>query len=128
MARPALSLALALAAPTLAATPALATSTVRCASPDRGAPIVYVSVGSGGGIDYAQIVEGRLEIATGIGRAHPRIGPHQVSATRMTLDIIAANADTPLARLDTRARGWAYAGTLYYRGRAWRIRCRWDEG
>ena len=31
----------------LASTPALATSTMRCSSPDRGAPILYVSVGSG---------------------------------------------------------------------------------
>ncbi|HKR25317.1 MAG TPA: hypothetical protein VJS15_08670 [Allosphingosinicella sp.] len=128
MARAAFRLALALAASLPAATPALATSTVRCASPERGAPILYVSVGSSGGIDYAQIVEGRLEIATGIGRAHPRIGPHRVTATRMVLDIIAANADTFLARLDTRARGAGYVGTLAYRGRAWRIRCRWDEG
>ena len=118
---------LALAALLLAATPALATSTVRCASPERRAPILYVSVGSSGGIDYAQIVKGGREIATGIGRAHPRIGPHRVTATRMILDIIAANADTFLARLDTRARGLAYVGTLHYRGRVWRVRCRWDE-
>jgi hypothetical protein len=111
----------------LAATPALATSTVRCASPERGAPMLYVSVGSSGGIDYAQIVEGRRETATGIGRSHPRIGPHRVTPERMMLDIIAANADAPLARLDTRARGSAYVGTLHYRGRAWRIRCRWDD-
>lgn len=118
---------LAVAVLLLAATPALATSTVHCTSPARRAPILYVSVGSSGGIDFAQIVEGRLEIATGIGRAHPRIGPHRVTATRMTLDIIRANSDTLLARLDTRARGAAYVGTLHYRGRAWRISCRWDE-
>jgi hypothetical protein len=118
---------LAAAAALLAATPALATSTVRCASPERRAPILYVSVGSSGGIDYAQIVEGGLEIATGIGRAYPRIGPHRVTPTRMTLDIITADTDALLARLDTRARGAAYVGTLHYRGRAWRIRCRWDD-
>ena len=127
MTRAALRALLAAAALLPAAVPALATSTVRCASPDRRAPTLYVSVGSSGGIDYAQIVEGGREIATEIGRAHPRIGLHRVTATRMSLDIIAANADTRLARLDTRARGSAYVGTLHYRGRAWRISCRWDD-
>lgn len=112
-----------------AASPATATSTIHCRAAGRGAPELYLSVGNGegGGIDYVRIIDGRREIGTGVDRASLRIIRHVVTPRLLSLRIAGANTDALLVSLDARATRVVYAGSLAYRGRAWRVSCRWDE-
>lgn len=123
---------LAAAALFLAASPALATSTILCRStlsPTDG-PELWLSLGDGeaGGIVQARFSYGPTHFATGEGRAAPRISQSWVDRTAMRLDIADANADARLLRLDTRRRaGNDYLGILIHAGRTWRVRCT-EEG
>jgi hypothetical protein len=113
----------------IAAAPAFATSTIHCTSPDNSALELYVSVGNGegGGIDYVRIIDGQQETGTAIDGSGPRIGQNLVNPRQLNFRITDANADALVASLDARAVRRAYVGTLNYRGRDWRISCRWDE-
>ena len=105
----------------LAATPALATSSIACTS--RSWPGLDVAIVIGAtGVDQATISLGGEEIST-VGENGPRIGQSWVDENELKLDIVDANADQRLARLVTRRQGDAYAGTLQFRGRTIRISC-----
>jgi len=114
------------------ASPALATSTIRCtsvAAPSSG-PTLDVSVGNGaaGGIFQARFSLGSERYTTGEGAAAPAIVQSWIDARELKLEVADANAETIITRLDTRARaGGDYLGTLSHRGRTWRVRCS-EEG
>ena len=109
--------------------PAYATSTIHCTSPDSRRLELYLSVGNGegGGIDYVRIIEGQEETGTAVDGTGPRIRQNLVGPRRLSFRITDANADALVASLDARAVRRAYVGTLRYRGRAWRVSCRWGE-
>jgi hypothetical protein len=111
----------------LAATPALATSTIHCTAPARPGLDVWVSVGNGpeGGVVQVRIEDGRDRLETN--DLHPVLGRRHVDRRTLRFDIMSRNG-VLLARLDTRrSRGAAYLGTLLDRGRTVRVRCLWDE-
>lgn len=108
----------------LAATPAFATQGLECRSPGRRGLELYLSVGSGGGVDLVSITErGREMRATGLPGSDPRIARgflnHQ--SGRLTVRVVGRDRRA-VASLD----GTARAGTLRYRGRVLRVRCRWE--
>lgn len=112
-----------------ATAPAYATSTIYCTSPDSRRLELYVSVGNGegGGIDYVRIIDGRQETGTAVDGTGPRIRQNLVNPRRLSFRIIEPDAEALVASLDARAMRRVYIGTLRYRGRAWRVSCRWDE-
>lgn len=108
----------------LAATPAFATQGLECRSPGRRGFELYLSVGSGGGVDLVRIAEGGRELtATGLPGADPRIALAALGhrSGRLTVRIVGSDGRT-VASLD----GTARTGTLRYRGRVWRVSCRWE--
>jgi hypothetical protein len=107
-----------------AATPSFATQGLECRSPGRPGFELYLSVGSGGGVDLVHIAEGRRELtATGLPDSNPRIafGALHHRSGRLTVRIVGRDG-RPVASLD----GTSGSGTLRYRGRTWRVRCRWE--
>lgn len=110
------------------ATPAMATSTILCTAPAWPGLDMAIVVGHGmaGGIVQATISLGGEELST-VGEDGPRIGQAWIDEDELKLDIVDANADRRLARLDTRRRGAAWVGTLQFRGRTVRARCT-EEG
>lgn len=120
---------LAAAASLLAATPAFATSTIHCRSPERGAPQLYLSVGTGpSAIVQARLVDGRRELVSGEGAGSPRITQSWLDRELLKLDLADSNVENFIARLDTRkSLAGSFDGRLHYRGRAWPVSCRWDE-
>ncbi len=121
---------LAVAAATfLAATPALATSTIHCTAPARSGLDVWVSVGNGGGpergVAQVRIEDGRDRLETN--NFHPVLGRSHVDPRALRFEIMSLNGAL-LARLDTyRSRGVAYLGTLIHKGQTLQVRCLWDE-
>lgn len=107
------------------ASPAFATSTILCTSRAWPGLDVAVVVGSTG-VFQATISLGGEEIST-VGENGPRIGQAWIDENELKLDIVDANADQRLARLDTRRRGGAHVGTLQFRGHTIRVRCT-EEG
>ena len=105
----------------LTATPAFATSTIACTAAGWPGMDVALVVGSTG-VMQATISLGGEEIST-VGNNGPRISQAWIDENELKLDIVDANADQRLARLLTRRRGDAYAGTLQFRGRTIRVRC-----
>jgi hypothetical protein len=113
------------AATFLAASPALATSTMVCTA--AGWPGMDIAIVTGTtGVVQATISLGGEELST-VGENGPKIGQAWMDGTELKLDIVDANADQRLARLLTRRRGDAYIGTLEFRGRTIRVRCT-EEG
>lgn len=112
-----------------ATAPAYATSTIHCTSPDSRRLELYVSVGNGegGGIDYVRIIDGQEQTGTAVDGTGPRIRQNLVNPRRLSFRIIEPDAEALVASLDARAMRRVYIGTLRYRGRAWRVSCRWDE-
>lgn len=112
-----------------AATPAFATSTIRCVTPERGGPVLYLSVGnSPSAIVQARLVDGAREQISGLDGRGPVITQSWLDRQVLRLDLADANVAAYVARLDTRkGRGVSFDGTLRYRDRAWRVSCRWDE-
>lgn len=110
----------------LAGSPAFATQGLECRSPGRSGFELYLSVGSGGGVDLVAIVDGQRELqATGLPGANPRLvrESYMDRAGRVRVRIVSGNGRTVIARLILRNSA---AGTLRYRGRTLRIRCRWE--
>jgi hypothetical protein len=111
-----------------AASPALATGTILCRStisPAAG-PSLSLTVGTsvGTGVLQARLTHGAESLTAGTGAGAPVIGQSWLDNEELKLDILDANADAHLARLDTRRlRGLSYVGTLSYRGRTWQVRC-----
>lgn len=109
----------------VAASPALATSTILCRStisPSDG-PQLSLVVGSGeaGGIVQARFALRDARFTTGEG---PAIAQAWIDEYALRLDIADANADARIVRLDTRRRrGSDYLGILVHNGRTWRVRC-----
>jgi hypothetical protein len=123
---------LAAAAGLCAATPALATSTILCRSTvsPAGGPQLSLVVGNGpgSGILQARFELDRIRFATSEGPAAPVIGQAWIDEHSLRLDIIDANAEGRLVRLDARRRsGSDYRGILIHAGRTWRVRCS-EEG
>ena len=109
----------------LAGSPAFATQGLECRSPGRRGFELYLSVGSGGGVDLVTIIDGGRELrATGLPDSNPRIvrGFLQPRSGRLTVRIVGRDGRTPVASLN----GTSRAGTLGWRGRNWRVRCRWE--
>jgi hypothetical protein len=122
---------LAAAAGLTAATPALATSTILCRSTisptDGPALSLVVGTGPGTGILQARFALDRIRFATGEGQGAPVIGQGWIDERSLRLDIVDANAEGRIVRLDTRRRGGSeYHGILIYAGRTWRVRCTED--
>jgi len=110
----------------LAGAPALATQGLECRSPGRRGFELYLSVGSGGGVDLVNIVDGGRELrATGLPGANPRLvrESYMDRMGRVRIRIVSGNGRTVIARLVLRNSG---AGVLHYRGRTLRISCRWE--
>jgi hypothetical protein len=109
-----------------AATPAFATGTILCrstTSPTDG-PSLALTGGRGTGIVRARLTQNGAGFTTGAGAGAPVIAQAWVDDWQLKLDIVDANADGRIARLDTRRRaGSSYTGILIYRGRTWRVRC-----
>jgi hypothetical protein len=123
---------LAAAAGLTAATPALATSTILCQSTisptDGPALSLVVGTGLGTGIIQARFELDRIRFATGEGPGAPVIGQGWIDERSLRLDIVDANAEGRIVRLDARRRsGSDYRGTLIHAGRTWRVRCS-EEG
>ena len=107
----------------LAATPASATQGLECRSPGRRGFELYLSVGSGGGVDLVSITErGRELRATGLAGANPRIARGFLNRSGRVAVRIVGRDGHAIASLD----GTSGAGTLRYRGRTWRVSCRWE--
>lgn len=109
----------------LAAAPAFATQGLECRSPGRRGFELYLSVGSGGGVDLVSITErGRELRAIGVAGANPRIA-------RGFLNHRSGHLAVRIVRRDGRAvaslDGTSRAGTLRYRGRVLRVICRWES-
>jgi hypothetical protein len=123
---------LAAAAGLTAATPALATSTILCQStisPTDGPSLsLVVGTGLGTGIIQARFELDRIRFATGEGPGAPVIGQGWIDEHMLRIDIVDANAEGRIVRLDTRRRGGSdYRGILIHAGRTWRVRCS-EEG
>jgi hypothetical protein len=112
----------------LAATPALATSSIHCRTA-RGGPELWLGVADSpdGGIFQARIVNGREEIVTGEGRGAPRVTQGFVNPRRLRLVIVPGRGRGVFATLVAARRGVPYAGTFTWRGRTLPVRCFWDE-
>jgi hypothetical protein len=122
---------LAAAAGLTAATPALATSTILCRSeisPADGPSLsLVVGTGLGTGIIQARFALDNIRFATGEGPAAPVIGQGWIDERSLRLDIVDANAEGRIVRLDARRRGGSdYRGILIHAGRTWRVRCTED--
>jgi hypothetical protein len=122
---------LAAAAGLVAATPALATGTILCRStisPADGPQLsLVVGNGPGSGILQARFELNRIRFATSEGPDAPLIGQAWIDEHSLRLDIIDANAESRIVRLDTRRRGGTdYRGILIHAGRTWRVRCSED--
>lgn len=111
------------------ASPALATSTILCrstVSPGQG-PELSLVIGPAG-IFQAHFSFGEERFTTGVGTDAPIIAQSWLDRDLLKLDIMDANVETRIARLDTTRRGGsAYLGILIHRGRTWRVRCS-EEG
>ena len=110
----------------LAGSPAFATQGLECRSPGRRGFELYLSVGSGGGVDLVTIVEGRRELrATGLPGANPRLvrDSYLDRVGRVRVRIVSGDGRTIIARLILRNSA---AGVLHYRGRTLRVSCRWE--
>jgi hypothetical protein len=121
-----LSLGLAVAALVTPATPLLATQGMDCVSRQRGAPTLYMSIGSGGGVDLIVIGDrGREVRVEGVAGANPRLlrESHMDRRGRMRVRIVSGDGRTLLGRVVLTGTG---ADVFHYRGRTWPIRCRWE--
>ncbi len=111
------------------ASPVLATGTILCrstVSPGQG-PELSLVVGPAG-IAQAHFSFGVERFTTGVGTDAPIIAQSWLDPDMLKLDIMDANVETRIARLDTRRRrGSDYLGNLIHRGRSWRVRCS-EEG
>lgn len=108
----------------VSASSAFATQGLECRSPGRRGFELYLSVGSGGGVDLVTITEREREMrATGLPGAYPRIvhGFLNHQSGRLTVRIVGRGG-----RAVASLNGTARAGTLRYRGRVWRVSCRWE--
>jgi hypothetical protein len=111
----------------LAGSPAFATQGLECRSPGRRGFELYLSIGSGGGVDLVSIVGGGQELrATGLPGANPRLvrETYMDRVGRVRIRIVSGNGRTVIARLALRNSS---AGVLLYRGRTLRISCRWES-
>jgi hypothetical protein len=110
-----------------ASSPAYATSTILCrstVSPTDGPSLsLVVGHGTASGIAQARFAQGGESYTTGVGAGAPMIAQAWLDRHSLRLDIVDANAETRLVRLDTRRRGSGYAGILIHAGRTWRVRC-----
>lgn len=107
-----------------AAAPVLASDTILCrstTSPTDG-PTLALTGGRDTGIVRARLTQNGAGFTTGADG--PAIAQAWVDDWQLKLDIVDANAEGRIARLDTRRRaGTSYIGILIYRGRTWRVRC-----
>lgn len=110
-----------------AASPALATGTILCrstVSPGDG-PTLALVVGHGeaGGVVQARVMGLGPAFVTGQGPETPVIAQAWLDRDTLRLDIVDANAERRILRLDTRRRGSDYFGILHHDGRTWQMRC-----
>jgi len=106
-----------------AAMPASATSSLRCTAQGQRGFLMFVSVGTGGGVDFV-----RLEGRGGFERGSPRLAAGAIDARRLSFRVSTARGGALLARLDTRAARRAYVGTFQHGGRVRQVSCRYEPG
>lgn len=107
-----------------AGAPAFATQSLDCRSIGRPALRMFVSVGSGGGVDLVTIVEGGRELrATGLSGANPRIVHGRMDDAGTMIVRIAGRESASISVRSTRR---SYLGRLNFRGRRWPIDCYWE--
>ena len=107
-----------------AASPALATGTIVCTAAQwPGLDLALVVSEGVGGVTQATISNGGEEITTGVGQEAPVIAQAWIDERELKVDIVDANVEARIARLNTRRHGGAYSGTLIYRGRTVQVRC-----
>ena len=91
-----------------AASPAFATSTILCRStlsPADGPTLaLIVGAGEASGVLQASLTQGRRPFTTGQGPAAPVIAQAWIDRFALRLDVVDANAETRILRLDTRRR------------------------
>ena len=108
----------------IAETPAFATQGLECRSPGRRGLELYLSVGSGGHIDLVRIAEGGRELtATGLPDSNPRIALSALGHRSGSLMVQIVGQD---GRTVASLEGTTRSGRLRYRGRTWRVSCRWE--
>lgn len=115
----------------LAASPAFATSTIQCTTPDRANLRFFLSVANAGpiGITQVRIVDAGRESVTGQGRGELRLTQNWIEPLDLRFEVGDSNVENSIARVVARRgvdRG-PYRGTLRYRDRPMRISCLWDE-
>ncbi|HYD14251.1 MAG TPA: hypothetical protein VEC11_15505 [Allosphingosinicella sp.] len=112
----------------LVATPAFATSTIHCRT-RAGGPDIWLVLPNerGAGIDQARIVHGREEIVTGRTRSGPWISQSAIDPRRINLRVAPGGTRQVILVLNASRRGVPYVGNVTWRGRAWPVRCLWDE-
>lgn len=112
----------------LGGAPAFATGSIGCTVADYPGLDIGLVIGRGvaRGVVQVTISDGGEEIATGAGEAPALLAQSWLDEDELKLDLLDANAERYLARLDTRRRSRVYVGTLAYRGRTWRVRCAED--
>ncbi len=111
-----------------AASPALATGAMLCRpsadAADGPALALVVGRGDATAILQARLTHGNDGFVTGADGASPVVSQAWIDEDLLKVDIVDANAETRIARLDARRAGTGYAGILILRGRQWRVRCR----
>ena len=115
----------------LAASPALATSTIQCTSPDRADLRLFLSVADAGptGIAQIRITDTGRESVTGTGAGDLRLTQNWVAPLELRFEVADSQVENSIARLvaGRRVDRGPYEGTLRYRDRDIRISCLWDD-
>ena len=110
-----------------AASPAFATGAMLCRpsadAADGPALALVVGRGDATAILQARLTHGNDGYVTGADGASPVVSQAWIDEDLLKVDIVDANAETCIARLDARRTGDAYAGTLTLHGRNWHVRC-----
>jgi hypothetical protein len=112
----------------LAATPAMATSSIHCRT-RAGGPDIWLVVPNerGAGVSQARIIAGREEIVTGQTRGGPWVSQSAVDPRRLSLRVAPGGTRGVILVLNATRRGTPYLGNVVWRGRTWPVRCFWDE-
>ena len=114
-----------------AASPAFATSTIRCTTPDRADLELFISVANSvaAGIAQVRLVEEGRESITGQDPGSPQLTQNWVDPLELKFDVADANLENLIARVEARRASdvGPYVGTLRYGERQLRVSCLWDE-
>ncbi len=109
------------------AAPAFATGGLFCqpvSNPGAGPALrLVLSRGDAMAVIQAHLTQDGAAFSTGREGGAPAISQGWIDDRLLKLDIVDANAERRIARLDARRAGEDYVGTLMLDGRTWRVRC-----